>query len=128
MIDKDVIKILHKTLDVEDEDIIKEIKDEILNGMSAIVKCKHYIGNGNYRGDKYKYKLITPFTDGNNIFSTDIYTGIQKTKKASYGIYNGYTLAVEISRVIETNFSKERFSDFYLKRNIGLVFINNSNK
>lgn len=72
-----------------------KLKEKLLQllvlDLYVLCKVSMYIGQGEYRRQKYKYKMYCPLTDTVNgeFYTTDVYTSIGHAKVAKFGQFGG---------------------------------------
>lgn len=92
-------------------------------GKSFVVITELYCGNGKWKLDKYRYKMIVPITDSNgNLYSTDVFAEIDSAEKGEYGIY--YRTQQKALRVVDwfdADYNDSRFGHGYTEEEYGRV-------
>lgn len=97
-----------------------QIVEENLNrGIPLLCKIEHYIGNGEYRKNKYKYLILTPYYNSRGFFRTDAFSSKEGLENAELGIFRGDSpRLIEEPKLYYMNIKADTFSDYYKKQGI----------
>lgn len=115
---KDAVK---KVMYFDTDALLDEVVALLSNGKSVVVMTELYLGNGKWKLDKYRYKMLVPVADKSGcLYSTDVFPSVENAIAGEYGIYRATRQnAKKVVMSLEADISNERYGWGYTEEKYG---------
>ena len=112
---------LKKVMYFDGDSLLDSVARNIAAGKSVVVLTKQYLGNGRWKLNKYRYKMLVPIESRDSrLYSTDVFQDLADAVKGKYGIYS-YTqqYATELVLSLDADLENGRFGHGYTEEGYG---------
>ena len=112
---------LTDVLHFENEALLHNVAERLERGMSVVLEVELYLGNGRWKLDKHRYKMIVPCLDNaGTLYSTDVFKKMEDAMSATYEIYR-FTRqnATKLLCSVTPDLSDKRFGWGYTEEKYG---------